>query len=65
MRKYQKGYVIRSLDDLISHEFIYFQNKVYHHGWFASWHFRDCERYIRHGWIRAAIPIESLAKEES
>lgn len=46
MRKYEQGDLIRSLDELMNQEFVMMNGKVYHTGWFGSWHIRNCKDYI-------------------
>ncbi len=36
-RKYRKGELITSLDELAEQEFIYLGNVIYHMGWFQNW----------------------------
>ena len=54
-RKYQKGEPITSLDELAKQEFIYFSDKITHHGWFMSWQTSLAKRYIERGWLYYAI----------
>lgn len=39
-RKYRKGGHILSLDELARQEFVYWNDKITHFGWFQSWQFR-------------------------
>ena len=61
-KKYRKGYRIRILNELVEQEFIFFNNKITHRGWFESWPIRTAKEMIEHGCIRAAIKIESEEK---
>lgn len=61
-KKYRKGYRIRSLNELVEHDFIFFNDKVTHRGWFESWPIRTAKAMIKGGCIRAAIKIESEEK---
>lgn len=58
-RKYRKGGKITSLDDLAKQEFIYFFDKITHHGWFMSWQFSLAKRYIERGWLYYAERIDT------
>ena len=61
-RKYRKGAVITSLDELAEQEFIYVvrgvSQKILHAGWFLSWQFRLVKDYLRSGMIYRAERIE-------
>lgn len=48
-KKYQKGDPITSLDELSKQEFVYFQHKIYHSGWFMSWQIIQVKRFIDRG----------------
>lgn len=39
-RKYKKGERILTLEELDRQEFVFFQNKVYHKGFWQSWQYR-------------------------
>lgn len=54
-RKYRRGEVITSLDELAKQEFIYWHNKIYHAGWFMSWQFRMAKRFIDAGSLYYAV----------
>lgn len=58
MRKYTKGDVITTIEELDKQEFIYFNNKIYHHGWWSSWQYRMVVRYLNNGWLYKAIKKE-------
>ena len=50
-RKYAKGEKITSLDELARQEFVYFQDKITHCGWFLSWQFRMAKSFIDRGFL--------------
>jgi len=56
--KYRKGGPILSLDELARQEFVYFNGKIYHHGWFASWQLSWCAARIKFGELKYAIKEE-------
>ena len=57
--KYSKGDRITSLDELVKQEFVYWNDKITHHGWFKSWQLRMTENAIKAGRIYKAIKKES------
>lgn len=57
-RKYKRGERITSLDELSKQEFIYFFDKITHHGWFMSWQFSLAKRYIERGMLYYAVKID-------
>ena len=59
-RKYHKGEPITSLDELAKQDFIYFCDKITHHGWFKSWQFSLAERYIQRGVLFYAVKNEEV-----
>lgn len=59
MRKYEKGPLIQSLDELSEKEFIFCRNQVLHNGWFKSWPLRMAEDAIKSGVLFAAIKKEA------
>lgn len=61
-RKYKKGEFIKSLDILMSQEFVYIHDKIYHHGWFASLQIRLLKKYIEREWICKAIKKTNLGE---
>ena len=63
-RKYKKGEPIKSLDELMQQEFIYFQHKIYHYGWFGSWQGHCLKRLLDSGSFYKAIKKHN-AKENS
>lgn len=54
-RKYRKGGKITSLDELDKQEFVYFFDKITHHGWFGSWQISLAKRYIDKGLLYYAV----------
>ena len=44
--KYRPGGLITSVDQLAREEFIYFNNKLMHRGWFMSWQLRFAQRMV-------------------
>lgn len=57
-RKYRKGEPITSLNELYQQKFIYFGNKITHHGWFGSWQLRLAQQYIDRGWLYKAEEVQ-------
>lgn len=62
-KKYKKGEIITSFDELEKQEFIYITygngyEKILHEGFFKSWQFRLLELYIRNGFIYRAEKME-------
>jgi hypothetical protein len=55
MKNYEPGEKIRSLDELIDSEFVFFHNKLYHNGWFMSWPIRSCMNLMDRGVLRIAV----------
>ena len=58
-RKYRKGDVIRSVDDLLKQEFVYFDDKIYHCGWVRSWQLNMVVKHMENGRIFYAIQKEN------
>ena len=48
-RKFKKGDIITSLDELASQKWIYVFNKITHNGWFMSWQFRMAKQFLERG----------------
>jgi hypothetical protein len=48
-RKYSKGEPIKSLDELVSQDFVYWNGKITHRGWFLSWQIQMALKAIRVG----------------
>ena len=44
--KYRPGGLITSVAQLANAEFIYFNNKLLHRGWFMSWQLRFAQRMV-------------------
>ena len=57
-RKYEKGEVIKSLDVLLDQEFVFFNDKVTHRGWFLSWQLKFALDMLGAGRIYYAVPKE-------
>lgn len=57
-RMYLKGDPIRSIDELLSQEFVFFHDKVTHRGWFMSWQLRMAVDMIQRGVLCYAIRKE-------
>lgn len=55
--KYCKGEKITSLDELAKQEYIYWQDKIVHNGWFMSWQFILAYNYIKRGEIYRAEKV--------
>lgn len=64
MNRYRKGGNIRSVDETLKQEFIYHINKVYHHGWFASWQARFLKEEVERGRIFYVIREDIDVAEE-
>ena len=62
--KFHKGGPVLSLDELARQEFVYFHDKIYHRGWFASWQLSWCAARIKFGEIRYAIKEENDEDEK-
>ena len=45
-KKYKRGEHILSLDELSKQEFVYWNHKITHCGWFMSWQLRMAARSI-------------------
>lgn len=57
-RMYTKGDPIRSIDELLRQEFVFFHHKVTHRGWFMSWQLRMALDMIERGILCYAIRKE-------
>ena len=64
-RKYRRGEQITSLDELAKQELVYFYDKIYHHGWFASWRFREVKNYVQRGCLYYAEMITDNEQREA
>jgi hypothetical protein len=49
MKKYRKGDPITSLDELVKQEFVYWNDKITHRGWFMSWQIKMALNALQHG----------------
>ncbi len=58
MRKYKKGKPIKSMNELMNQEFVYFNHKITHEGWFKSWSLRFAQDMIDRGALYKAVKIE-------
>jgi len=58
-RKYRKGERITSIDEMLEQEFVYWNDKITHNGWFGSWQLRMTKMAIERGIIYKAIKKES------
>ncbi len=54
-KRFRPGVPIRSLDELTRQEFVFFNGKLYHKGWFASWQLMWCATHIRYGELLYAV----------
>lgn len=61
-RKYRLGPKVRSLNELMEQDFVYWWDKITPRGWFCSWQLRMAQKAIDDGVIRLAIKIESEDK---
>ncbi len=57
-RKYRPGQPIRTLDELVKQDLIYFFGRIMPRGWFLNWQLRLTTDYLNSGWIRSAVKIE-------
>jgi hypothetical protein len=64
-RKFRKGEKITSLDELAKQEFVYFSDKITHHGWFCSWQFSLAKKYIERGYLYYAERITEDEQREA
>ena len=58
VRKYEKGAKITSLDELVKQDFVYWNDKIWHHGWYLSCQFRMIYWGMLNGRIHYAIRRE-------
>ena len=54
-----KGQPIKSLDELMRQEFVFYHHKVTHAGWFSSWQLGWAKRNIEQSNIYYAIKKEN------
>lgn len=59
-RKYKKGELIETLDQLVNQDFIYLNNKIYNRGWFLSWQLS----FTNHLIIRKKL-FKAIKKEQN
>ena len=57
-RKYEKGELITSIDELLSCEFVYIYEKLWHKKWFLNLQLGLLIHWITHNKIRKAIKKE-------
>ena len=60
MRKYQPGRRIKSMNDLLAQDFVYWNDKITPRGWFMSWQIYMAQTAIEHGIIRIAKKKENV-----
>lgn len=53
-RKYRKGEQVRSVNELLDQEFVYWHDKIYARGWFLSWPLRMAWKAVKQGEIYKA-----------
>ena len=53
-RKYRKGEQVRSVNELLDQEFVYWHDKIYARGWFLSWPLRMAYKAVKQGEIYKA-----------
>lgn len=58
-RRYTKGEVIHSFDELLEQELIYVSSKIYHIGWVKSWKINMTENYLKRNIVYKAIKKSS------
>lgn len=49
MKHYTKGEPITSLDELVQQEFVYWNDKITHKGWFMSWQLKMTVDALKQG----------------
>lgn len=54
-RKYRKGEPVRSMDELVEQEFVYWHDKIYARGWFMAWQMQMALKIIERGEVYLAI----------
>lgn len=66
-RKYKRGILITSIDELSNEKLIWDArtNKVYDRGWFQSWQFRYAVIGIKCGWFYTVEPIGEEKNESN
>ena len=63
-RKYTKGGIIKSLDEMAQQEFVYIHDKIYHAGWFMSLQFHFVKKMVEAGCVCRAEPRTEDGKKE-
>jgi len=58
-RKYAKGELIHSFDELLKQKFVYVHGKIYHIGWVKSWQINMAENYLKRNEVYQAIKKSS------
>lgn len=58
-RKYRIGEPIRTVEELLEQELIYFNGKVVHRGWFLSWQLGFTTAQIKGGMLFKAVRKEN------
>lgn len=57
-RKYTKGALIRSMDELVEQDFVYQGNRIVAAGWFRAWQLNYALKQIKDRSLRRAVKIE-------
>lgn len=61
-RKYEKGELITSIDELLSCEFVYIYEKLWHKKWFCNLQLGLLVNWITHYKVRKAIKKENTTQ---
>lgn len=56
-RKYKKGALVKSLDELLLHEYFIVNGKTQHRGWVQSWQLGLARLYIERGCVYVAVKL--------
>lgn len=64
-KKYRPGDVINSLDDLLRQDFIFFNGKILHRGFFLSWSIHFILNSLGNGCLRYAVLEEGVHEKKS
>lgn len=56
-RKYKKGALVKSLDELFLHEYFIVNGKTRHRGWVQSWQLGLARKYIERGAVYVAVRL--------
>ena len=62
-RKYRKGGLIASMDELMGQDFVYQGDNIVPAGWFRSWQMNYAWSQIKGRYIRRALKIEEGKRE--